>query len=177
MHRISIVLALVASVAIAGTAMAAQPTKLLTFGTGVATVTGPDSATLVNDAGQYSGVYLNSRSQSGKPLNAVSFSFDWAGSTAGGAPRFSIPIDTDHNSTVDGYAFIDAFGCGSTSTSTSGTVSTESSTCTVYFGSEVFPNWDAFAAAHPDYRIAPGSIPFIIADQAGSYTITNIDLR
>jgi hypothetical protein len=172
MRRLSILIALIASIAIAVPALAAPPTKLLTFGTGMATVTGPDSATLVNDPGEYSGVYLNSRSQSGKPLQAVSFSFDHSGDVAGGAPRFSIPIDTDGNGSVDGYAFIDALNCGNT-----GTVSTEDANCMVFFGPDSYANWDAFATANPDYRIAPGSIPFIIADQGGSYTITNIDLR
>jgi hypothetical protein len=172
MRRSSLLLALVATLVIAVPAMAQPASRLLTFGTGEATVTGPDSATLVNDAGEYSGVYLASRSQSGKPLNAVSFSFSYSGDVAGGAPRFSIPIDTDGNGSVDGYAFLDALNCGNT-----GTVSTESSTCLVYFGPDVYANWDAFAAANPDYRIAPGSIPFIIADQEGTYVISNIDLR
>jgi hypothetical protein len=171
MRRLSILVALIASLAIAVPAMAAPPTKLLTFGNGDVTIS-DGTVTLANDPAEYSGVYLNSRSQSGKPLHAVSFSFNYSGDVAGGAPRFSIPIDTDGNGTVDGYAFIDAINCGLT-----GTVSTESSTCMVFFGSETFANWDAFAAAHPDYRIAPGSIPFIIADQPGTYTITDIDLR
>ena len=177
MRRLSILVALIASFAIAVPVLAAPPNRLLTFGTGVATVTSPTSATLVNAAGQYSGVYLNSRSQSGKPLQAVSFSFDYSGSTAGGAPRFSIPIDTDGNGSVDGYAFIDALNCGGTTPTGVGTVSTELSNCMVFFGPDSYANWDAFAAANPDYRIAPGSIPFIIADQEGNYSITNIDLR
>jgi hypothetical protein len=172
MQRLSILLALVASLLIAVPAMAAAPSKLQTFGTGEATVTGPDSATLANDPGEYSGVYLRSKSQSAKPIGAVSYSFDHTGDTAGGAPRFSIPIDTDGNGSVEGYAFLDANNCGNT-----GRVSTDDANCQVFFRDESFANWDAFAAAHPTYRIAPGSIPFIIADQEGSYTITNIDLR
>jgi hypothetical protein len=172
MRRTSILLALVASFVIAVPALAAPPTRLQSFGTGEVAILSNTSATLDNDPGEYSGVYLSSRSQSGKPLNAVSFSFTYEEDVAGGAPRFSIPIDTDHNGSVDGYAFLDANNCGNT-----GTVSTESSTCLVYFGPDVYANWDAFADANPDYRIAPGSIPFIIADQAGHYEISNIDLR
>ena len=170
MRRLTPLLALVAIAALAIPAMAAS-TKLQAFGTGVVDITGPNSATLANDAGEYSGVYLASKSQSGKPIGSVSFSFTSSGDVAGGAPRFSIPIDTDGNSTVDGYAFLDVNGCGSS------TVSTDSATCTVYFGNETFANWAAFATAHPTYRIAPGSIPFIIADQPGNYVITGIDLR
>lgn len=171
MRRLSPLLAIVAIATLAIPAMAA-PSKLQVFGTGDATVTGTASATLVNGPGEYSGVYLQSKSQSGKPIGNVSFSFDHAGDIAGGAPRFSIPVDTDGNGSVEGYAFLDVNGCGNT-----GTVSTTSSTCQVFFGGEAFANWAAFAAAHPTYRIAPGSIPFIIADQEGSYTITSIDLR
>jgi hypothetical protein len=32
-------------------------------------------------------------------------------------------------------------------------------------------------AAHPTWRLAPGKVPFIIADQPGHYVISNIDLR
>lgn len=173
MRRSSILLALVASFVIAVPATAAPPTRLLAFGTGDVTIEG-DTATLVNEVSEYSGVYLSSRSQSGKPLNAVSFSFSYMQDVAGGAPRFSIPIDTDRDGSVDGYAFLDAINCGLT-----GTVSTESSNCLVYFGPDVYANWDAFAGAlgNEDYRIAPGSIPFIISDQAGTYKIADIDLR
>jgi hypothetical protein len=172
MRRFLPMLAILAFVIFAVPAAASPVVRLKTFGTGIATITSPDSATLVNDADEYSGVYLRSKSQSAKPIGAVRLSFDHSGSVAGGAPRFSIPIDTEHNGTIDGYAFVDAINCGNT-----GTVSTESPNCMVFFGDEAFANWDAFAAAHPRYRIAPGSIPFIIADQPGSYTITDIELR
>lgn len=168
MRRIAPALALSALILAAMPASAAP--KLLTFGTGDV-VAGTDSATIVNDVGEYGGVYLNSRSQSAKPLKDVVFSFVSTGDTAGGAPRFSWPIDTDRNGTVDGYAFLDVNGCGGP------LVSSSSPTCTTYFGSEVFPNWAAFAAAHPDYRSAPGAIPFIIADWVGSYSVTDIVLR
>jgi hypothetical protein len=171
MRRSSILLALVASFAIAIPAAAAPPIRLLAFGTGDVMILSNTSATLDNDAGEYSGVYLNAP-RAPRPLESISYSFTYTGDVAGGAPRFSIPIDTDGNGTVEGYAFLDAINCGLT-----GTVSTESSTCLVYFGPDVYANWDAFAAANPDYRIAPGSIPFIIADQAGHYEISNIDLR
>lgn len=73
---------------------------------------------------------------------------------------------------VEGYAFLDAINCGNT-----GTVSTTSAACAVFFGSESFANWAAFAAAHPTYRIPAASIPFVIADEPGTYEITDIDLR
>jgi len=43
--------------------------------------------------------------------------------------------------------------------------------------SDVYPDWAAFVTANPTYRLPPGSVPFIIADQPGNYVITNIDLQ
>jgi hypothetical protein len=177
---VGLTVAAVAAIGFGSVAASASPNKLQTFGTGTVTVTG-DSATIVNAGGEYGGVYINSRSQGAKPLNAVHFSFVSTGDVAGGAPRFSIPIDTDGTGgTVEGYAFLDAAGCGATvgpNTTASTTVDTASATCAVNFNSVDYANWDAFAAANPTYRTAPGAIPFIIADQAGTYTVSSIDLR
>ncbi len=57
-----------------------------------------------------------------------------------------------------------------------GWVSTANADCKVFYGANSFANWDAFAAANPTYKIAD-AIPFIIADQAGTYHVTGIDLR
>lgn len=155
----------------------ASPTQaapaLQTFGTGEVTINN-GTVSIVNDSGEYGGVYLKSRSTSGKLLSAVDFSFTNTGDTAGGAPRLSIPIDTDMDGSTDnGYAFIDVNNCGGDF------VSTTSSTCQVYFHTEPAPyaNWDAFAAAHPTWRIDPGNIPFVIADVAGTYSVTAVVLR
>jgi hypothetical protein len=173
MRRLSLAIALIAVVAFAGTATAAPHSRLRTFGTGDVTLTAT-GATLTNGAGEYSGVYLASKGRSGKRIASIHFSFDHTGSVAGGAPRFSIPLDTNHNGTFDGYAFLDALNCGNT-----GTVSTDDDNCAVFlnFSNEWFVNWDAMVAAHPTWRIAPGKVPFIIADQPGNYVITNVDLR
>ena len=159
-----------AAMGFGGVGASASVNTLQTFGTGTVTVTG-NSATIVNGTGQFGGVFLNSRSLSAKPLNAVHLSFDSSGDTAGGAPRFSIPIDD--GSTVLKYAFLDMLGCGSTS----GTVSTDLANCHVNFNSVDYANWDAFASANQSFRIAPGQIPFIIADEPGKYAVSNIDLR
>ena len=171
MRRLAPLLAVLAIAIIAVPATAAPRSKLLTFGTGDVTLVGRDGATLDNDSGEFSGVYL--KKQGARHLRGLSFSFDYAGDIAGGAPRFSIPIDTDHNATTDnGYAFVDAINCGDT-----GTVSTTDPDCKVFFGSDVYDNWADFAAANPKYRIPPRGIPFVIADQPGHYALTNIDLR
>ena len=167
--------ALLALVAV-GNAQANPPQSLQTEGTGTVTVTSGSSVRIVNDANEYGAAYTKSnliKYEKNKPstrlIGQVDYSFSSSGSVAGGAPRFSIPIDINDDGSVDGYAFLDVNGCNST------TVSTESSTCTVFFNSEVFSNWDAFVAAHPTYTVA--SVPFIIADQPGDYFIYDIDVK
>jgi hypothetical protein len=168
--RLSILFAIVASLVLASTALAANP-KYRTFGDGAVTQDPAGTFTLVNGAGEYSGVYLNSRSQSGKYLARVDFSFSAIGDIAGGAPRFSIPVDTNGDNVVEFYAFGDRANCGG-----SESVTTVGTTCTWYAGGQS-GSWDDLAAANPMWRVAPGSIPFIIADQPGTYTVFDIVLR
>lgn len=169
LKRFSLFVAVVATFAIATTALAAAP--LQQFGTGVVAVTGT-SAIITNDAAEYGGVYLKARSLQNKLLAAADFSFTSTGTNAGGAPRFSIPIDTDGNTrTTEGYAFMDVNGCGGDVF-----VSTTNDACTVWFGSDQYANWDAFAAAHPTYRISR-DIPFIIADVEGTYSVAGVNLQ
>lgn len=147
--------------------------KYRTFGDASITESPAGTFTIVVGAGQYGGVYLNSKSNSGKAIGDVSFSFTAGGSIEGGAPRFSLPINaTGTDNSVEYYAFIDRNSCGGAAL-----VSTDSATCVVYAGIEVFTNWAAFAAAHPTYRIAPGSIPFMISDVPGTYVVSDFVLR
>jgi hypothetical protein len=166
---------------------ASAAAKLQTFADGGATVTvgaDGDSATIVLTAGtQDGGVYVNAKNQGNKLLGAVSFSFTSTGDVAGGAPRFSIPINTGgDSSSVAGYAFLDAANCGATvgpNTTVSTTVSTDNPNCKVFFGTSIsgYPNWAMFASQNPTYRIAAGAIPFIIADgTTGSYAVSSIQL-
>ena len=156
--------------ALASFASAAAPNSMKTFGDGVVTITSSKSATIVNTPGHYGGVYVGSKSLSGKALAKAAFSFTATGSIEGGAPRFSIPINDGAFDPNTDYAFMDVANSGS------GWVSTDNAASKVFFGSEVHANWAAFATAHPTWKIAD-AIPFIIADQAGSYTVTGIDLR
>ena len=142
------------------------PANLKMFGTGEVTVHTSNSATIDNGTGEYGGVYVQGKSLSGKSLAKADFAFTAAGDVAGGAPRFSIPIGDN-----SAYAFIDVANCGG-----SQLVSTESATCKVFYGSDSFANWDAFAAANPGLKIG-SAIPFIIADQPGTYTVSGIDLH
>jgi hypothetical protein len=176
--HLSVLFTIVAILAIAGSAMAqAAAFKLRIFGTGTVTINGPNSAEIINDTGEFGGVYIQSISQTAKPLNQVVFEFRSTEAAAGGAPRFSIPIDTDgQGGAPEGYAFLDVFNCGGASAQET-IVSTTSATCAVNFQFKDYANWEAFAAEHPTYRTAPGAIPFIIADQPGTYAVDSIVLR
>jgi len=158
--------------ALASFASGAAPASLKKFGTGQVTVTGVKSATIVNGAGEYGGVYVNGKSLSGKTLAKAGFEFTAGGdsSVAGGAPRFSIPVNDGAFDPNADYAFMDVANCGGV------WVSTDNAACKVYFGSESFDNWADFASTHPTYKIAD-AIPFIIADQPGNYSVTGIDLH
>jgi hypothetical protein len=178
MKRVLVFLGVVAlSTTLAGPAWSDPVQRLRTFGTGLVTVTG-DDVTIENESGQYGGVYISSKSQSGKLLADAVFSFrNDGGDIAGGAPRLSIPIDDPATEeTLDGYAFLDVYWCGGAAGDQT-VVSTELANCVVWYGSASYANWDAFAAANPTFRISPGHIPFVIADWEGSYAVTDVTLR
>lgn len=163
----SLTLAVVALGAFAGIASAAPSVSFQKFGPGDVAISGT-GATLTNDANEYSGIYVKSKSLNNKQLADVHVSFNSTGDFAGGAPRFSIPLSTG----VDVYAFLDVNDCSTS------LVSTDDSTCRVFVNTGAsYDNWRAFAAANPATRIAKDAIPFIIADQAGTYAISNVDIR
>jgi hypothetical protein len=184
LRRIVPALALSALILTASATIAAP--SLEKFGTGEVTISGGTvtiTNTIVNDpvwgvGPSYGGVYLKSRSLSSK-LADVEVSFRTTGDETGGSPRFSIPIDDRDSATSDTYAFIDAPNCATD------IVSTERADCPVFLNSyfapsvgSYYPNWDAFVAANPTFRVQPGGIPFITADGAvGTYVVTDIVLR
>jgi hypothetical protein len=152
---------------------------LLPFGT--ATVTQPDatSAYIVVASGQDGGVFKDKTSD--KKLAKVEISFVSSGDVQGGAPRFSVPISTDKDTkTVEGFAFMDAAGCGATigvnPAHVPTLVSTVSPTCAVNFQSVDYVNWAAFAAANPDFKVSKGDVTFVIADQPGNYFVSDVKL-
>src|SRR6187551_3045132 len=94
-----------AAVAVAGilttVALASSGGSLRTFGDGDVTVQDKKAAFVVLP-GQYAGVYKNAES---KPLSKVRFHMVSYGDVQGGAPRFSIALDTDGNKkTTEFYA-------------------------------------------------------------------------
>ena len=148
-------------------AFAGKGSLLKTFGTGEVTING-GSATIKADPGEYGGVYSKNGPKKSR-LDQVTFKFTTDGDVQGGAPRWSIPIDTDKDQRENGYAFLDAAGCGATTGTNSAkvvtVVSTDNPNCKVFFDRQ-YDNWAAFAAEHPSYRVAKKNIPFIIADGA-----------
>ena len=155
------------------TAFAAKDSPIQAFGAGEVTLKA-SSATIKNAAGQWGGVYSKNSTKRGK-LDEVTFTFKSDGDVQGGAPRWSIPIDTNANMHQDGYAFLDAANCGATVGTNDENaitkVSTSNPNCKVFFGSNVWDNWAAFAAGNPSYRVAKKDRPFIIADAAGDYHV------
>jgi hypothetical protein len=195
--RFLAILAIVLSAALlgnAGTAAAANPllcfdgttdtanhqTGGVTYG-GLCTLNAAGTgATLDNSvavgSGDYSGVYFKTSSLSGMPLSQVSdLSFTYTGIPTAGSPRISLPIDTNGDGTTDFYAFIGAFYCNDGA----GLVDPmHDTTCTIFYtGGPVAgdANWATFVAAHPTWTVS-SSVPFIIADDAGLWTVDNVHL-
>ena len=162
------VIALVALATFAGVASAAPSTTLTKFGDGDVTITS-NGATLANGAGEYSGVYLKSKSLSDKLLAERRLLVQLPAATpAGGAPRFSIPLNTAPARPV-------RVPRRARTAARPGPVSTNLANCPVFINTgESYANWDAMAAANPTWRIATGKIPFVIADQPGTYDVTSV---
>jgi hypothetical protein len=151
------------------------------FGNGVCTLT-DDGATLFNAAaGDYSGVYIANSNLEGKKLNTINkLAFSYASATgdvSGGSPRITFPIDLNGDGLWDDFVSADAVGC-TDGDAFSGTVDViNDPTCQVSLnGGGTYESWAAFVAAYPTATVATDAISFIIADQPGSFTITNVQL-
>jgi hypothetical protein len=167
-----VVTGLITSVAVA-TAGAPTGNKITCFG--ACTQLSPNRAYL----GGYGGVYIPNQPGGQLISNISKLSFDYTGTGAApGSPRFSIPINTDGAGQVTAFfAFADVVTCNNGSTSKGQLNVIGDSTCTIYAGSETFPNWAAFVAAHPTYRIANNDYTFIIQDSGSpKYTVFNVQI-
>jgi hypothetical protein len=146
--------------------------------TGVATLDNIDD----NPNGAFSGVFARNGNLRGKLLADVAeLGFRYAGSPAtGGAPRISLPLDTNGDGLTDTFAFIAAFHCNDGASAVSGVVDAiNDPSCTIFVGNEItgHENWAAFAAAHPTYTVGPdGAPPFVIADEPGVWTVSDVRL-
>ena len=157
-------------------AFAGKDHPFLTFGPGKVILNEKTKqASITNAPGQSGGLYATKAASSSK-LTKVVFTFKSDGDVQGGAPRFSIPIDTDGNrGTTESYAFLDAANCGATvgtnDLNVVTLVSTQSANCKVFLNTGgSWDNWAAFAAAKPGYKLSTAT-PFIIADVAGDYHV------
>lgn len=130
-------------------------------------------AQLTNVPGGFSGVYLQNSNVDGKRITTVNqLGFRYTGVATAGAPRISLPIDTDADGDAEFYAFIAAFYCNDGA----GLVDAiNDPTCTIFAGAEVFANWDALVAAHPEWRVSENQT-FVIADEPGTWTVTDVEL-
>lgn len=176
----------------AGTASAANPLKCFDGTTdtangetgtaiygGVCTLNASGTGATLNNSvavgsGDYSGVYYATSSVSGKSLSDITeLSFTYTGTPTAGSPRISLPIDTNNDGTTDFYAFIGAFYCNDGA----GLVDAiHDTTCTIFnTGGPVagYANWAAFVTANPTWRVS-SSVPFVIADDAGLWTVDNV---
>jgi hypothetical protein len=148
------------------------------FGDGDVTVQG-NKAAIVVLPGQSAGIYKKAIS---KPLSKVRFHMVSYGDVQGGAPRFSIALDTDGNSkTTESYAFLDAANCGGVvgdnPSFTETTVGTDAVNCQVFINNtgESFANWAALVAAHPSWQTSKAP-SFVIADVPGDYHVKDVSL-
>ena len=120
-------------------AFAGKGSLLKTFGAGEVTING-GSATIKTGPGEDGGVYSKNGPKKSR-LDQVTFKFTTDGDVQGGAPRWSIPIDTNKDQRVDRYAFLDAAGCAATVGTNSAkvvtVVSTDNPNCQVDFGGRV----------------------------------------
>ena len=170
-----------AAVAVAGilttVALASSGGSLRTFGDGDVTVQDKKAAFVVLP-GQYAGVYKNAES---KPLSKVRFHMVSYGDVQGGAPRFSIALDTDGNKkTTESYAFLDAANCGGVvgdnPTFVETAIDTALANCKVSINTGGdYDNWAALVAAHPNWKTSKAK-SFVIADVPGEYYVKDISL-
>jgi hypothetical protein len=158
-------------------ALAGNGGNLKTFGDGDVTIQG-NKAAIVVLPGQDAGVYKKAGS---KPVSKVRFHMVSYGDVQGGAPRFSIALDTDGNTkTTESYAFLDAANCGAAvgdnPSFTETIVDTAAANCKVFIntGGE-FANWAALVAAHPGWHTSKDA-SFVIADVPGDYHIKDVSL-
>jgi hypothetical protein len=123
--------------------------------------------------GSYAGVYSNSRSIYGKPLTSIGMlRFTFSGDAASaGSPRFSVPIDTDADGDTDIWAYISAFYCSDRE----GRVSARNTGCTIYTSDGgSYQGLRELIAAYPGAVIANDNYVFIISDEPGTWTISNV---
>ncbi len=124
--------------------------------------------------GSYSGVKYATSSYSGKLIGEITqLSFDFSGNAAtAGSPRISLPIDTDNNGTSNFYLFIGAAYCSDAT----GHVDIHNAGCTVFWtaGPTSGESWATFVVH--GWRVGTDDVPFVVADDPGIWTVSNVQL-
>jgi hypothetical protein len=161
------------------------PSEGTVFG-GTCTLTPTGVATLDNNGGDpdgsFSGVFARNGNLRGKLLADVAeLGFRYGGDPGtGGAPRISLPLDTNADGVTDVYAFIGAFHCNDEASAVPSVVDAiNDPSCTIFVGNQItgYANWTAFATANPTYTVGPdGAPPFVIADEPGVWTVSDVRL-
>lgn len=131
-----------------------------------------------NPNNNYAGVYIENSNLDGKVLSEVNqLSFTYSGTgAAGGSPRLTIPIDENNDGMYEGFAYIDTLGCNNGDANTGTLDLLGDASCTISYQNVGYENWQGFVSAHPDYRVAAGYVPFIIVDQPGTFSVTDVRL-
>jgi hypothetical protein len=128
-------------------------------------------------SGDYSGVYYAVSSINGALLSDVSnLSFNYSGIPTAGSPRITLPINTDSDSATEFWLSIGAFYCNNGAGLVDPMTDT---TCTLWSNLDgttpLASNWAALVAAHPTWTVGD-ELPFLIADDPGLWTVSNVHL-
>lgn len=182
MRLISRLMLVLVALAIPATASSASE-KLHTLGTGDVTIDN-GAVLLANDPGEYSGVYIRSWLREGgfKSLSEITTaSFKVEGYVGAGSPRISLPLDVDGNGTTDGWAYLSAFYCAGVDGVGVDTADFTSSpaSCTIYTSLDGvgYAGLAGLQAAYPTARVARNNATFVILDETGSSTISDLQIE
>jgi hypothetical protein len=176
-------------VATAGTAQSASGLKCFGQESGSTCTSTKAGYELVVGTGQYAGVYIPGQGLNGKSLAGItSLQFNYTCDISGGSPRFTLSVID--GSGRDGWLFIDAASCNvgdNTASPSTGLVSPlVDASCAVsgyYWNSDnttsgfYYTSWQNFLASSDgtSARFFSNN-SFVIADQAGSVTVSNISV-
>lgn len=173
----SLAMAMPAGAAGGGQPAAPGKNPITCFGEPTACTSNGKTATLNTNNGG-AGVYLpgfNTSFYGVRTALVTKLSNTVTGDPLGIDPRWSIPIDSDHNGATDFFAFVSFADCNNGF----GLVDViNDATCTIYRDSVAYPNWSTMVTANPnDYIALTDNYAFIIADlsgPAGIWTVSNV---
>lgn len=144
---------------------------------GTCTLASDGSAVLTNHVLglDYAGLYLQNTNLDGKLLaNVNQLGFAYSGTPGAGAPRISLPVDTNGNGSTELWLYVAAFYCNDGAGAVDALAD---ATCTLWLSDGTsYANWAALVAAHPAWRVADDNLSFVIADEPGSWTVSNVRL-